>query len=77
MSGSTYIKIVLVSFTLALPIIWYSVDRWLQSFPYRIDISWWVFAIALFVVLSLTILVSVIRTYRAAIANPITTIKIQ
>ncbi len=77
MFGSAYIKIVLVSFALAVPIVWYAVDNWLQRFPYRIDITWWVFALSLFMVLLLTITISTIQTFKAANENPIDTIKTQ
>lgn len=70
-----YIRIVLISFVLSIPLVYYFVFHWLQQFPYKIDIYWWVFALALLMVLALTILISIVQSMRAAKENPVESIK--
>ena len=40
------IKWVLIAFVVACPVAWYSMNKWLQNFAYRTEISWWIFALA-------------------------------
>jgi putative ABC transport system permease protein len=46
MLSKDFIKLVAVAFILAVPLAWWAMNSWLQSFAYRINISWWVFAAA-------------------------------
>jgi putative ABC transport system permease protein len=41
-----FLKLVLVAIVIATPVAWLAVNKWLQGFAYRINISWWVFALA-------------------------------
>src|SRR5690606_18370533 len=43
--SSYFIKLVLVAILIASPIAWYTMNRWLQGFAYKIDIAWWIFAL--------------------------------
>jgi putative ABC transport system permease protein len=65
-----YIILMLVAALFAIPIAWYIMDNWLNSFAYRIDLSWWILAIPCLVV-AITALVTVcLHAVRAATANP-------
>lgn len=66
-----YILLVITSFVIAGPIAWYSMHKWLQNFAYRINMSWWVFALAGVMVLVLTMLTVGFQSYRAADKNPV------
>jgi predicted lysophospholipase L1 biosynthesis ABC-type transport system permease subunit len=41
-----FLKLVFVSFVLAAPVAWWAMYKWLQDYTYRVDIKWWVFALA-------------------------------
>ena len=41
-----FLKLIFIAFLIAAPIAWYSMNHWLQDFAYKIDISWWIFALA-------------------------------
>jgi putative ABC transport system permease protein len=41
-----FLKLVLLSFLLAIPVGWYVMNEWLQDYAYRVSIGWWVFAFA-------------------------------
>lgn len=72
---SRFVKIVLVCFAVAAPISWGIVDRYLATFAHRCPMYWWVFALALVAVLAVTIGVVVIRSWKAATADPAEALK--
>ena len=70
-----YCKIALICFVIAVPCIVYIINEWLKAFAYHIPIYWWVFAIALLIVLPITIVTVSLRCLSAATVNPIDTLK--
>ena len=72
---SRFVKIVLVCFAVAAPISWVIVDRYLATFAHRCPMYWWVFPLALVAVLAVTIGVVVIRSWKAATADPANALK--
>ena len=62
---------VAIAFVIACPVAWWAMTRWLESFPYRIGIAWWVFAAAGAAVLALSFICIGWQSYRAASANPV------
>ncbi|MBC7424751.1 MAG: ABC transporter permease [Ferruginibacter sp.] len=70
-----FLKLVILSFLIASPVAWWSMSKWLQSYTYRINIQWWVFAGA--GLLSVLIALSTVsyQAVKAAIANPVTSLK--
>ena len=65
-----FLKLVVFSFGIAVPISWYAMDKWLQDFEYRVDISWWTFALAGLLALLIALLTVSYQSIKAAIANP-------
>lgn len=70
-----FLKLVLVSIIIASPIAWYVMHQWLQDFAYRIDISWWVFALAGAAALFVALATVSFQAVKAAIANPIKSLR--
>ena len=66
-----YIMWVIISIIIACPIAWYVMNKWLQNFAYRINISWWVFAIAGVISLVIALITVSRQSYRAASKNPV------
>jgi putative ABC transport system permease protein len=66
-----YIVLVIISFSIASPIAWFAMNKWLQNFAYRINIGWWVFALAGIIVMAITVLTISFQSYRAAVKNPV------
>jgi putative ABC transport system permease protein len=66
-----YVKMVLIAFLFAAPISCLIMMRWLQTFAYHISLYWWVFLIALAIVLVVTSAIVVARAYRAAKEDPV------
>ena len=46
MLSKEFLKLVLIASVIAFPVAWWAMNKWLQDFPYRIAISWWIFVIA-------------------------------
>lgn len=70
-----FIKLVLVAFVIAVPIAYLFLNRWLEDFSYRIDIQWWVFALAGLITISITILTVGFQSLKAANANPVKSLR--
>ncbi|HEY5615568.1 MAG TPA: ABC transporter permease [Bacteroidota bacterium] len=66
-----FLKLVAVANILAWPLAYYVMNRWLEDFAYRIEISWWVFALAGGLAFVIAILTVSVQAIRAALANPV------
>lgn len=66
-----FMKLVLVSLVVAAPIAYYLMDKWLQDFVYRIELQWWMFALAGVAAIAVAFLTLSFQTVRAALANPV------
>lgn len=62
---------VLIAFVIACPIGWYVMDKWLQRFAYRAEMSWWIFALAGLVAFTVALITVSWQSWRAATRNPV------
>jgi putative ABC transport system permease protein len=67
--------LVLVASVIAFPIAWWALNSWLQDFAYRINIAWWVFAVAAVVALFVALLTVSFQAIKAALANPVKSLR--
>jgi len=70
-----FLKLVLLAFLIATPFAWYVMDTWLNNFAYRIDIQWWIFAIAGIASLTIAFITVGSQSLKAALGNPVDSIK--
>ena len=70
-----FFVLVLIAILIATPIAWWSMNKWLQSFTYRITISWWMFAIAGIMAIIIALFTVGYQALKAAISNPVKSIK--
>lgn len=70
-----FLKLVLIANVLALPLAWWIMDRWLQEFAYRINISWWVFVIATFSAILIALAAVGYHSIKAALMNPVRSLR--
>jgi putative ABC transport system permease protein len=66
---------VTIAFIIAVPIAWYAMYKWLQSFAYKTEISWWIFALAGIISLAVALLTVSWQSWRAATRNPVDALK--
>ena len=70
-----FVQLVLIAFAIATPIAWWASYKWLQDFAYKINMSWWVFALCGFAMLLIALITLSIQTIKAAIANPVKSLR--
>jgi putative ABC transport system permease protein len=64
------IRYVLISVSIAIPVGWFIMDRWLRNYVYRIEITWWTFLAAAVTALAISFLTTTVQAYRQATKNP-------
>ena len=70
-----FLKLVLIAFVIAVPLTWWFMNNRLDKYTYRVNISIWLFGIVGAIVLLLTLIVVSLNTIRAAIANPVKSLR--
>jgi putative ABC transport system permease protein len=70
-----FIKLVLIAFVIATPIVWWAMNKWLQAYAYRVDISWWMFALAGLIAIGIAMITVSFQAIKAAIANPVKSLR--
>ncbi|MBN1791188.1 MAG: ABC transporter permease [Bacteroidales bacterium] len=71
MLNKSFIKWVALAFTAACPIAWYTMHKWLENFAYKTELSWWVFAAAGAVAVTVALITVSWQSWRAATRNPV------
>jgi putative ABC transport system permease protein len=75
MLSKDFVKLVLLAFVIATPIAWWFMNKWLQEFAFRIDLNWMIFAVTGCVALVVALITLSFQAIRAAIANPVESLK--
>lgn len=70
-----FIQPVFIATVIAVPIVWYGMNKWLEDFAYRVAISWWIFAVAGALALAIAILTVSLQAIKAAMANPVKSLR--
>jgi putative ABC transport system permease protein len=69
------LKLVIIAAVIAFPVAWWAMHRWLNDFAYRVNIGWWVFVVAGIVALLIALLTISFQSIKAAIANPVKSLR--
>jgi putative ABC transport system permease protein len=70
-----FLKLVVVAIFIAIPLAYYFANQWLQDFTYRTELSWWIFAVSAGVSILIAYLTVSFQSTKAAIANPIKSLR--
>lgn len=70
-----FLKPVLIALVIATPVAWYGMHQWLQDFAYRINVEWWVFALAGALAIAIALLTVSFQSIKAALVNPVKSLK--
>ena len=65
-----YLYIVAICSSVAIPVSYYIIDQWMQQYVYRTPMSWWVYALAVAIILAITVVTVTMRSVKAATENP-------
>ena len=75
MLSKDFLKLVTISCFIAVPIAYYVMNGWLQEYPYRVILKWWIFAIAMVGAMGITVLTVSFQAIRAAKQNPVKSLR--
>ncbi|HWB27243.1 MAG TPA: ABC transporter permease [Chitinophagaceae bacterium] len=70
-----FVKLVMVAFIIASPVAYYIMHQWLQDFAYRINVEWWVFAVAGLLAIIIALATISYQAIKAAVANPVKSLR--
>jgi putative ABC transport system permease protein len=70
-----FLKLVIISFLIAAPIAWYGMNKWLQDYAYKININWWVFALAGGMAMIIAFSTVAFQAIKAASSNPVKSLR--
>jgi ABC-type antimicrobial peptide transport system permease subunit len=75
MLNKDFLKWVVIAFVIATPIVYYAMYQWLQRFAYRIELSWWIFALAGCLAIIIAMITVSLQTFWAARRNPVESLR--
>jgi putative ABC transport system permease protein len=70
-----FIRLVLLSIVIASPVAWYVMNQWLEDFAYRVSINWWMFAAAGMLAVFIALVTVSFQSIKAAMANPVNSLR--
>jgi putative ABC transport system permease protein len=70
-----FLKLVGIAILIATPVAWWAMSKWLQAFAYRVEISWWMFALAGCIAVAIALITVSFQAIKAAIANPVKSLR--
>ncbi|HEY2727356.1 MAG TPA: FtsX-like permease family protein, partial [Parafilimonas sp.] len=73
--SADFIKLVMIAFVIAVPLAWLVMNKWLENFAYRTNMSWWMFALAAFASLLIAFFTISFQAIKAALANPVKSLR--
>ncbi|MEO9144587.1 MAG: FtsX-like permease family protein, partial [Ginsengibacter sp.] len=70
-----FLKLVMIAMVIAVPLAWMAANKWLEKYPYRIQISWWIFAASGLLVVLVALMTVSFQAIKAAMANPVKSLR--
>lgn len=75
MLSKDFLLLVIIACVFAFPVAWWAMHNWLQDYVYRIDINWWVFAVAGISALAIALITVSFKAIKAALMNPVKSLR--
>jgi len=75
MLNKEFAKWIAIAFLIACPVAWYAMNKWLENFAYKTELSWWIFALAGIIALGITLLTVSFQSWRVATRNPVESLR--
>ncbi|MBD1392261.1 FtsX-like permease family protein [Mucilaginibacter glaciei] len=73
--SADFLKLVVIAVIISSPLAWYAMGKWLQDFAYRIEINWWVFAVAGGTAILIAFITVSYQSIKAALSNPVKSLR--
>ena len=65
----------MIATCIALPVGYWAMNKWLQNFAYKTPLSWWIFALAVFITFGIAFITVSVKAIKAAMANPVKSLR--
>ncbi len=75
LQSKEFLKLVIIACLIASPIAWYAMNKWLLNYEYRIAVAWWMFAMPALIATSISLITVSFQAIKAAIANPMKSLR--
>lgn len=75
MLSKDFLTLVFIAILIAFPIAWWAMNKWLEGYAYRIDLSWWIFLVAGIIAVLIALATIIFQAVKAAIANPVKSLR--
>jgi ABC-type antimicrobial peptide transport system permease subunit len=72
-----FVILIAIAFAIATPLTWYFMHQWLQNYPFRIELSWWIFITGGLVSIIIALITVSFQAIKAAVANPATSLRLE
>jgi len=73
--SADFLKLIFIALIMSIPLAWMAINKWLQNYPYRVTLSWWFFASSGLLVILIALFTISFQSIKAAIANPVKSLK--
>jgi putative ABC transport system permease protein len=70
-----FLRLVVIAFVISVPVALYIMRKWLQSFAYKADLSWWIFAVAGIIAVAIALLTISWQSFKTAAKNPVDSLR--
>lgn len=70
-----FVLLIAISFAIAVPVAWYFMNKWLQNFAFKIDLSWWIFIVGGIASIIIALISVSFQAIKAAMANPVKSLR--
>jgi len=77
MLSKDFLKLVLIANGIAFPLAWWAANKWLQEYAYHVDVKWWIFAMAGLLAILLALFTVSYQAIKAAIVNPVKSLRME
>ena len=75
--SADFLKLVLIALVIAIPLSWLAANKWLENYPYRISLSWWLFATGSILVIFIALATVSFQAIKAALQNPVKSLRME
>ncbi len=73
--SANFLKLVLLSSVIAIPIAWFAMNKWLQNFAFHTQLNWWIFVVAALIAIIISLITVILQSYFSAINNPVDSLR--
>ncbi len=70
-----FLLLIIIAFIVAVPLAWFGMNKWLENFAYRTEISWWIFILGISIMIVIALITLGFQTIKAAMANPVKSLR--